>query len=95
MNDIYGKRILCLQGALFLYVTLLFVLIFLFIPCGSCMKDAGVEKNERRVLNNVYRFEWNLRGIQRGTCFKAVFREKSFWCIGVRDRVLRGGCEKR
>lgn len=28
----------------FLYVTLLFVLIFLFIPCGSCMKDAGVEK---------------------------------------------------
>ena len=95
MNDIYGKRILCLQGALFLYVTLLFVLIFLFIPCGSCMKDAGVEKNERRVLNNVYRFEWNLRGTQPGTCFKAVFREKSFWCIGVRDRVLRGGCEKR
>ena len=42
MNDIYGKRILCLQGALFLCVTLLFVLIFLFIPCDSCMKDAGV-----------------------------------------------------
>ena len=40
-------------------------------------------------------FWWNLMEIQRGTCFKAVFREKSFRCMAVRDRVLRGGCEKR